>query len=149
MKTNAAAKGGDYFLTWTKSNITATGLRSQQSLSWWENLPHLEDPASWLQPEPNNVVHILINYVLWSSLILSSSLSLPSSGFPTIPLKVKGKTIPCNRSSRLPHFLDTRFTNGGEVLSLTRRPPFTPVRFLALISVRRCVDLSAIVRLEG
>jgi hypothetical protein len=27
--------------------------------------------------------------------------------------------------SRLPHFLDNRLTDGGEVVSLTRRPPFT------------------------
>jgi hypothetical protein len=29
-------------------------------------------------------------------------------------------------TSRLPHFLDNRPTDGGEVVSLTRRPPFTP-----------------------
>jgi hypothetical protein len=29
-------------------------------------------------------------------------------------------------TSRLPHFLDSRLTDGGEVFSLTRRPPFTP-----------------------
>jgi hypothetical protein len=28
--------------------------------------------------------------------------------------------------SRLPHFLDYWFTDGGEAVSLTRRPPFTP-----------------------
>jgi hypothetical protein len=28
-------------------------------------------------------------------------------------------------TSRLPHFLDNRPTDGGEVVSLTRRPPFT------------------------
>jgi hypothetical protein len=27
---------------------------------------------------------------------------------------------------RLPHFLDNRLTDGGEVVSLTHRPPFTP-----------------------
>jgi hypothetical protein len=27
---------------------------------------------------------------------------------------------------RLPHFLDNRLTDGGEVVSLTRWPPFTP-----------------------
>jgi hypothetical protein len=26
----------------------------------------------------------------------------------------------------LPHFLDSRLTDGGEVVSLKRRPPFTP-----------------------
>jgi hypothetical protein len=28
--------------------------------------------------------------------------------------------------SRIPHFLDIRLTDGGEVVSLTRRPLFTP-----------------------
>jgi hypothetical protein len=27
-------------------------------------------------------------------------------------------------TTRLPHFLDNRLTDGGEVVSLTRRPPF-------------------------
>jgi hypothetical protein len=29
-------------------------------------------------------------------------------------------------TSRLPHFLDSRLTDGSEVVSLTRRPPLTP-----------------------
>jgi hypothetical protein len=29
-------------------------------------------------------------------------------------------------TSRLPHFLDNRLVDGGEVVSLTRRPPFSP-----------------------
>jgi hypothetical protein len=29
-------------------------------------------------------------------------------------------------TSRLSHFLDNRLTDGGEVVSLTRLPPFTP-----------------------
>jgi hypothetical protein len=28
-------------------------------------------------------------------------------------------------TSRIPHFVDNRFTDGGEAVSLTRRPPFT------------------------
>jgi hypothetical protein len=47
---------------------------------------------------------------------------------------VKGKAIPVTgregpegcETSRLPHYLDNRLTDGGEVVSLTRRPPFTP-----------------------
>jgi hypothetical protein len=49
----------------------------------------------------------------------------------------------------LPHFLDNRLTDGGKVVILTRRPPFTPQKFLVLISVRGLVDLHAIVGLEG
>jgi hypothetical protein len=29
-------------------------------------------------------------------------------------------------TSRIPHFLDNRLTDGGEVVNPTRRPPFTP-----------------------
>jgi hypothetical protein len=38
-------------------------------------------------------------------------------------------------TSRLPHFLDNRLTDGGEVFSLTRRPSSTPRKFQVLISV--------------
>jgi hypothetical protein len=45
----------------------------------------------------------------------------------------KGKAIPVAgrespwgcETSRLPHFLDSRLTDGGEVISPKRRPPFT------------------------
>jgi hypothetical protein len=51
----------------------------------------------------------------------------------------KGKNIPatgrggpkfCERS-RLSHYLDKRLTDGGDVVSLTPRPPFTPRKILA------------------
>jgi hypothetical protein len=46
--------------------------------------------------------------------------------------------------------LDNRLTDGGEVVSPTRRLPFTPPgRFLVLIPVRGGVDPRAIVLLEG
>jgi hypothetical protein len=49
---------------------------------------------------------------------------------------VKGKAIPVSgregpqgcETSRLPHFLDNRLTNGSKVVSLTRRPSFTPMK---------------------
>jgi hypothetical protein len=37
-------------------------------------------------------------------------------------------------TSRLPHFLDSRLTDGGEIVSRTF--PLPPERFLVLISVR-------------
>jgi hypothetical protein len=48
---------------------------------------------------------------------------------------VKGKAIPVTgrgapqdcETSRVSHFLDSRFTDGGDV-SLTRRLPFTPMK---------------------
>jgi hypothetical protein len=63
----------------------------------------------------------------------------------------KGKAIPVtgHKGSRLQHFLDNQLTDGGEVVSPTRWPPFTPRRFVVLISVRGWVDPRAIVRLEG
>jgi hypothetical protein len=49
-------------------------------------------------------------------------------------VKVKRKAVPVTgrggpqscEASRIPHFLDNRLTDDGEVVSLTRRPPFTP-----------------------
>jgi hypothetical protein len=49
-------------------------------------------------------------------------------------VKVRGKAISVTgrggpqgcETSGLPHFLDNRLTDGGEVVSLTRRPLFTP-----------------------
>jgi hypothetical protein len=51
-----------------------------------------------------------------------------------VKVKKKGKAIPVTgregpegcETSRLPHFVDSRPTDGGKVVSLTRRPPFTP-----------------------
>jgi hypothetical protein len=47
---------------------------------------------------------------------------------------MKGKVLPVTRrggpwgceTSRLPHFLENRLTDGGEVVNFTRRPPFAP-----------------------
>jgi hypothetical protein len=74
--------------------------------------------------------------ILSFHLRLNHSSSLFHSGFCTKILlkKVKDKVIRvtgCGRpydfeTSRLPHFVDKRFTDGGEVVSLTHRPPFTP-----------------------
>jgi hypothetical protein len=44
-----------------------------------------------------------------------------------IPVIGRGGPYGCE-TSRLPHFRDNRLTDGGEVVSLTRRPPFVPRR---------------------
>jgi hypothetical protein len=42
-----------------------------------------------------------------------------------IPVTGRGGPEGCE-TSRLPHFLDNRLTDGGELVSLTRRALFTP-----------------------
>jgi hypothetical protein len=42
-------------------------------------------------------------------------------------IHVSGRRGPWGcETSRLLHFLDNRFTDGSEIVSLTHRPPFTP-----------------------
>jgi hypothetical protein len=52
--------------------------------------------------------------------------------------------------STIPHFLDNRLSDGGEVVSLTRRPPF-PLFPKNIPGTHLCSKASprAIVRLEG
>jgi hypothetical protein len=42
-----------------------------------------------------------------------------------IPVTGRAGPLGCE-TSRLPHFLDNRLTDGGEVVSLTNSPLFTP-----------------------
>jgi hypothetical protein len=65
-----------------------------------------------------------------------------------IPVTGRGGPKGCEKS-RLPHFLDSRLTKGGEVFSLTRGRPLLPGRFLVIISVIGCFVPRAIVRLDG
>jgi hypothetical protein len=52
-----------------------------------------------------------------------------------VPVTSLGGQEGCE-TSRLPKFLENRLTGGGEVVSLTRLPPFNPRKILILISVR-------------
>jgi hypothetical protein len=47
----------------------------------------------------------------------------------------------CDETSRFPHLLDNHLTDGGEVVSLTRRPAgrsLHPTRFLVLLQGPQC-----------
>jgi hypothetical protein len=60
--------------------------------------------------------------ILCMPLLLLLLLLLKANAIPVIG---RGGPWDCE-TSRLQHFLDNRLTDGGEVLSLTRWPPFTP-----------------------
>jgi hypothetical protein len=45
--------------------------------------------------------------------------------YKSIPVTGREGPYGC-KTSRFPHFLENRLTGGGEVVSFTRRPPFTP-----------------------
>jgi hypothetical protein len=49
---------------------------------------------------------------------------------------------------RIPHCLDNRYSDDDGIVSLELRPPFTPGRFLVLISVGSIASPGVIVLLE-
>jgi hypothetical protein len=65
---------------------------------------------------------------------LIKSLIKTKFALSTVRRNLKGKAIPVTghegplgcETSRLPHFLENLLTNGGEVVSFTRQPHFTP-----------------------
>jgi hypothetical protein len=69
---------------------------------------------------------------------VSHSISVPNSYLNLHNKKIK---LPSYKPLRIPHWLDSRLKDGGKVVSLTPRPPFTPhghfVLYLVLISVTR------------
>jgi hypothetical protein len=72
-------------------------------------------------------------------------MNLPSSIKYEVYLEEIGNALPVTgrggpkvcETSRLPHFLNNRSTDGSESVRLMRRPPLPLERFLGLISVRR------------
>jgi hypothetical protein len=63
-----------------------------------------------------------IVYVDTNSFQHSEEIKLKSKAIPVIG---RGGLKGCE-TFRITHFLDNRFPDGGEVVSLTRRSPFTP-----------------------
>jgi hypothetical protein len=60
-----------------------------------------------------------------------------------MPVTGRGGAQGCE-TSRLPHFLDSRLTDGGEVVSLTRRPPFTPKKKLRLTGTGSSFSITSV-----
>jgi hypothetical protein len=56
-------------------------------------------------------------------IITLCTVTLLQRAYKTIPVTSCGGPKVCE-TSKFPHFLDNRLTDGGEVLSLMRRPPF-------------------------
>jgi hypothetical protein len=82
------------------------------------------------------------------------NLNFGSTGI--MQVKYKGNPVPGRggswgcETSRLPHFLDNRLTDGGEVVTASHAArPLTPAGFLVLISVRDSVEPSHTVWLEA
>jgi hypothetical protein len=90
----------------------------------------------------NYYTHTILNTLNLNSAIhnlfkgaypISGAITLLSACSKMLKVK-KGKAIPLTghegpygcETSRLPHYLGNRLTYGGEVVSLTRRPPITP-----------------------
>jgi hypothetical protein len=104
-----------------------------------------------------NPVHTHISLIKYHFEYYHSTMNMcPKGNFITLILFSKATPVTSHEgpsgceTSRLPHFLDKQLIDGGKVVSLTRRPLFTPPgRFLVLISVRGWVNPRAIVWLEG
>jgi hypothetical protein len=59
--------------------------------------------------------------------VTKSRSTITSHANPSKAIPVTGRAgLQGYETSRLPHYLDSRLTDGGKVVSLTRRPPFTP-----------------------
>jgi hypothetical protein len=63
-------------------------------------------------------------HTVYTFIYYDSILSLAKGG-KAVPVTGRGGPKGCE-TSRLPYFQNNRLTDGGEVVSLTRRPPFTP-----------------------
>jgi hypothetical protein len=106
---------------------------------------------------PNTPTYFDVRFIITGSFIVETYITINENTCCTLFWYYKkGKAIPVTgrggpqgrETSRLPHFLDNRLTDGGEVASLTRRHPLPPGIFLILNSVRGRIDPRAIVRLE-
>jgi hypothetical protein len=68
--------------------------------------------------------HVFIIITYYDSVAVTNKENVESKG-RAIPVTDHEGPWGCE-TSRLPHFLDNRLTDGGEVIGPTRRPPFTP-----------------------
>jgi hypothetical protein len=68
---------------------------------------------------------IFLSMILHSRSLENETIYLGTVKCKVIPVTGRGGPQSCE-TSRLPHFLENRLTDVGEIVSLTLRPPFTP-----------------------
>jgi hypothetical protein len=68
-----------------------------------------------------------LKFLEGQSVSWTTRVEVSSSKGKIIPVTGRGGPYDCEMS-RLPQFLDNRLTDGGELVSLTRRTPFTPMK---------------------
>jgi hypothetical protein len=66
--------------------------------------------------------YILSSGIIWTE---ESHYSIANKQGKAIPVVDHGGTQDC-KTSKLPHFLDNRLTDGSEVISVTRQLPLNP-----------------------
>jgi hypothetical protein len=121
-----------------RGNEPSGSIKRWEVLEWlhiWQLLKKGSAPgvSEWLQPL--TISHGLNRFKL--CIIFSSLFSISPWHFPEYIRSIisveKGKAIPVTdhegpygcETSRLSHFVDNRLTDGGKVVRLKRRPPFT------------------------
>jgi hypothetical protein len=104
---------------WRGNNFCKrSGMRAGQSsdyvMGWTAGVLFCHMPRYILSPpHPPNLLSVDTNS--W----------VPGDRREAVPITDRAGPWGCE-TSRLPHFLDNRLTDGGEVASLTCQPPFTP-----------------------
>jgi hypothetical protein len=95
-------------------------------------------------------IYITFTYTSYLSVIQIQGITIScckKSKIKSIPV-IGCESLQGCETSRIPHYLDNRFTDGSKVVSLTHRPHFTTRYFLIFTSVRGWVNLGVMVRLE-
>jgi hypothetical protein len=96
--------------------------------TWWWKHTQLAKSRVWKMPDKlGNTNHTHFYTRIKEAFGYTELVTLNTRVFlgKVIPVTGRGGLQGCE-TSRLQHFLDNRLIDGGEVVSFTRRPPFTP-----------------------